>query len=178
MKVLKQNALAGQDLPVHKLLALDQATKTTGWSIWQDNTLVEFGHITFDDEDPFIRNNKLTHWMGNMIETRDIDEVVIEDIQMQVNNVVVFQRLAQLQGAIIDMLIDWHIDYKIIRPVEWRAICNLLKGQDKHRATQKKIAQEWVYKTFDCKCTQDEADAICIGYAAIQQEDNEMNWED
>ena len=33
------------------------------------------------------------------------------------------------------MLIDWHIDYKIIKPSEWRAACNFLKGQDKHRAT-------------------------------------------
>ena len=160
------------------ILALDQATKTSGWSIWQDGTLIEYGHVTFDQEDPFIRNNKLCSWLGNMIETRDVDEVVIEDIQMQVNNVLTFQRLAQLQGAIIDMLIDWHIDYKIIKPSEWRAACNFLKGQDKHRASQKKIAQDWVLSTYGRKCTQDEADAICIGHAVVQQEDSELNWED
>lgn len=170
---------AGWDPLVSKtILALDQATKVSGWSLWQDGTLTEYGHVSFDQEDPFIRNNKLTHWLGNMIETRDVDEVVIEDIQMQVNNVITFQRLAQLQGAIIDMLIDWHIDYKIIKPSEWRAACNFLKGQDKHRATQKKIAQDWVLSTYGRKCTQDEADAICIGHAIVQQEDNELNWED
>jgi len=52
--------------------------------------LTEYGHVSFDDENPFIRNNRLTSWLANMIETRDIDMVVIEDIQMQVNNVVTF----------------------------------------------------------------------------------------
>ena len=74
---------AGWDPLVSKtILALDQATKVSGWSLWQDGTLTEYGHVSFDQEDPFIRNNKLTHWLGNMIETRDVDEVVIEDIQM------------------------------------------------------------------------------------------------
>ena len=167
------------DLPVsNRILALDQATKVSGWSIWEDGQLTEYGHVSFDDENPFIRNNRLTSWLANMIETRDIDMVVIEDIQMQVNNVVTFQRLAQLQGAIIDMLIDWHIDYKILRPTEWRAECNLLKGQDKHRDSQKKIAQQWVLENFGRKCTQDEADAICIGYAAWKQSEQDFNWED
>lgn len=159
------------------LLALDQATRITGWSIWQDGTLTEFGHIEFDDEDNFIRNHKLIQWIANMIKTRDIDIVAIEDIQMQINNVTTFQKLAQLQGAIIEKVLSQNLNYKIIRPTEWRAVCHFLKGQDKHRESQKKIAQQWVMNTFNKKCTQDEADAICIGYAITQQMDNELNWE-
>ena len=159
------------------LLALDQATRITGWSIWQNGTLTEFGHIEFDDEDNFIRNHKLIQWMANMMETRNIDIVAIEDIQMQINNVTTFQKLAQLQGAIIEKVLSQNLDYKIIRPTEWRAVCHFLKGQDKHRESQKKIAQQWVMNTFNKKCTQDEADAICIGYAITQQMDNELNWE-
>ena len=171
---------AGLDLQMaNTIIALDQATKVTGWSVWCDGVLTEYGHVSFDDADPFIRNNRLVNWLANLLENRDpADLVVIEDIQMQVNNVVTFQRLAQLQGAIIDMLIDWRIDYKILKPNEWRAECGLLKGQDKHRENQKKVAQQWVLETFGRKCTQDEADAICIGYAASQQQKKELNWED
>jgi hypothetical protein len=66
---------------------------------------------------------------------------------------------------------------ELSRPTEWRATCNLLKGQDKHRENQKKVAQEWVREKFNKVCTQDEADAICIGYAASYNADNELNWE-
>jgi hypothetical protein len=31
--------------------------------------------------------------------------------------------------------------------------------------------------TYGVKCTQDEADAICIGYAATQTIKDELNWE-
>ena len=107
---------AGLDLQMaNTIIALDQATKVTGWSVWCDGVLTEYGHVSFDDADPFVRNNRLTHWLANLLENRDpADLVVIEDIQMQVNNVVTFQRLAQLQGAIIDMLIDWRIDLRIL----------------------------------------------------------------
>ena len=162
---------------MRNILALDQATRTTGWSVWHNNTLTEYGHITFDDEDPFKRNHHFCQWLGTMIETRDIEFVVIEDIQMQVQNVSTFQKLAWLQGAIIEKVLCQNLDYKLLRPTEWRATCNLLKGQDKHRENQKKIAQDWVLTHFNRKCTQDEADAICIGYAAITAEDNELNWE-
>lgn len=160
------------------ILALDQATKTTGWSLWCNGELTNYGHISFDDADAFMRNHKLCSWIFNMVTRYNVSMIVIEDIQMQVNNVVTFQKLAQLQGAIIEHLYLHNLDYKIIRPTEWRAACNLLKGQDKHRESQKKIAQQWVLDTFGRKCTQDEADAICIGYAAIQQDESELNWED
>lgn len=39
------------------------------------------------------------------------------------------------------------------------------------------MAQEWVLKTFGQTCTEDEADAICIGFAANKNINNELNWE-
>jgi len=70
-----------------------------------------------------------------------------------------------------------NLQCEILAPSEWRATCNFLKGNEKNRQAQKKIAQEWVMKTFGKKCTQDEADAICIGFAASQTAENELNWE-
>ena len=33
------------------LLALDQASKTTGWAVYKDGKLSEYGKFTFEDED-------------------------------------------------------------------------------------------------------------------------------
>ena len=98
-------------------------------------------------------------------------------MQGQINNVSTFQSLAQLQGALIETAYREGIAFQFLRPTEWRAICHFLKGKDNHREEQKKIAQKWVADTYGKKCTQDEADAICIGYAATKTVKDEMNWE-
>lgn len=170
------SAQAVSDLPM-VILALDQATQTSGWSVWVDGSLTDFGKFTFDDADIHKRIHKVCAQIEILILQHHPDKVVLEDIQMQVNNVSTFQKLAWLQGAIIESCWKINMPVELSRPSEWRAACNLLKGQDKHRENQKKIAQQWVMNQFGKKCTQDEADAICIGYAASFTADNELNWE-
>ena len=159
------------------ILALDQATQTSGWSVWVNGNLTDFGKFTFDDADIHKRIHKVCAQIEILILQHHPDKVVLEDIQMQVNNVSTFQKLAWLQGAIIESCWKINMPVELSRPSEWRAACNLLKGQDKHRENQKKIAQQWVMNQFGKKCTQDEADAICIGYAASFTANNELNWE-
>lgn len=159
------------------ILALDQATQTSGWSVWVDGNLTDFGKFTFDDADIHKRIHKVCAQIEILILQHHPDKVVLEDIQMQVNNVSTFQKLAWLQGAIIESCWKINMPVELSRPSEWRAACNLLKGQDKHRENQKKIAQQWVMNQFGKKCTQDEADAICIGYAASFTANNKLNWE-
>lgn len=159
------------------LLALDQATSTTGYSIWDNDKLIKFGHFTFTDEEIPHRFHKLCNEIKILCQLYRIDTVVIEDIQMQAGNVATFQKLAQVQGAILETVLSLKLNYMIIKPSEWRAECHFLKGQDKHRESQKKIAQTWAQQQYQIRCTQDEADAICIGYATIKQTNNQLNWE-
>lgn len=159
------------------LLALDQATSTTGFSIWDNDKLITYGHYTFDDIEIPIRFHKLCDKIEHLCSEYHITTVVIEDIQMQAGNVATFQKLAQVQGAILQTILSLNLNYQIIKPSEWRAECHFLKGNDKHRENQKKIAQDWVQQQFQIRCTQDEADAICIGYATLQQMNNKINWE-
>ena len=159
------------------ILALDQATHTTGWSLWKDGQLTDFGKFSFDDDNILQRIHKVCVWIQIFIIEHKPDKIVFEDIQMQgmINNVQTFKALAQLQGAIIETCYYKKIPFEIISPNQWRSSCKLLKGNAKDRASQKRAAQQWVREQFGKTCTQDEADAICIGYAAA--EPNELNWE-
>lgn len=65
---------------MHNLLALDQASKTTGWAVYKDNKLVEFGHFTFEDTDIGVRLNKIRDKVAELIMDYDIDFVAFEDI--------------------------------------------------------------------------------------------------
>ena len=164
------------------ILALDQATRTSGWSLFQGENLIDFGHWTFDQDDLAIRIYNLCEQISQVIDKYHPSLILIENIQMQQlggrdSNISTFQKLAQVQGALMKLCVEKKIPYKLIYPTEWRKECNFLKGNDKHRDNQKKIAQEWVLNTFNKKCTQDEADAICIGYSEIKQLNNRIEFE-
>jgi hypothetical protein len=50
----------------------------------------------------------------------------------------------------------------LVRPSEWRSYCGINDG-DTHRDAKKKAAQAKVKIWYGIDCTEDEADAICIG---------------
>ena len=158
------------------ILALDQATRDSGWSVFDDGKLINFGHWSFSNDDVVIRIHRLCQEIEKKIDEYEPNLVAIENIQLQ-QNIEMFQKLAWVQGALMRTCIAKNVPYQLIRPSEWRATCDFLKENDKHRDNQKKIAQEWVLTTFQKKCTQDEADAICIGYALSKKEDNDLNFE-
>lgn len=156
------------------ILALDQATRDSGWSIFDNGELIDFGHWSFSHDDVAMRIHRLCQEIEKKIEEYEPELIAIENIQLQ-QNVEMFQKLAWVQGALMRTCIAKGVPYQLVRPSEWRAECAFLKGNDKHRDSQKKVAQTWVMETFGKKCTQDESDAICIGYALSKQEDN--NWD-
>ena len=162
------------------ILALDQSTRISGWSIFEDKELKDFGHWTETSDSIGKRILNISNHIKDLINKYDPDLVVFENIQLQNRNIGVdtFQKLAWVQGAIISVLEEWDVEYKIIYASEWRKSCDFLKGNDKHRNEQKKIAQQWVKDTYNLKCTQDEADAICIGVHSTLQSEEVYDWSD
>ena len=162
------------------ILALDQSTRISGWSVFEDKKLKDFGHWTETSDSIGKRILNISNHIKDLINKYDPDLVVFENIQLQNRNIGVdtFQKLAWVQGAIISVLEEWDVEYKIIYASEWRKSCDFLKGNDKHRNEQKKIAQQWVKDTYNLKCTQDEADAICIGVHATLQSEEVYDWSD
>lgn len=54
-------------------------------------------------------------------------------------------------------------------PSAWRKLLGFVQGKDTTRSQLKKRAQEFVLQHYDVKATQDAADAICIGCAAVRK---------
>lgn len=72
-----------------------------------------------------------------------------------------YNTLCRLQGVILDTLYELKIPHALAYAVEWRKYCGI--GDGRGRENKKKAAQEAVKKWYDQNCTQDEADAICMG---------------
>ena len=168
------------------ILALDQSTQKTGWAVYSENKLTEFG--CFDATgDLFNRIIKLREWVKTKIaELGGIDCLVFEEIQLQnipgttkEGNVATFKKLAYVQAILIELAIDLHIPYCIVPSSTWKSNCGI-KGRS--RAEQKQNAQQWVEYNYHVKPNQDTCDAICIGksYCIEQQEKEKVsgfNWE-
>lgn len=170
--MIKLLELASVDLevPVSNILALDQASKTSGFSVFKDGKLHTYGKFTFEDADLGERLCKIKNKILELINEYDIDELIFEDIQLQNNvtqNVQTFKILAEVYGLIDQMASELKIPHRSYLASSWKSQLGI-KGKD--RAEQKRNAQKYVMSTYGVKCTQDEADAICIGDCAVKRE--------
>lgn len=148
-----------------KLCCLDQSTKKTGYSIWNNGNLLKYGVIDVDESlGSLDRVCEMYEAVKKLIKAEKPDFVCIEDTQFQ-KNPKVLKRLSQMQGAIFAILIEEDIGFYIIEPSAWKSYVEI---KSKKREDQKKETIEFVKKTYSIKePTEDEADSIAIGHWAI-----------
>ena len=142
-----------------RLLALDQSSRTTGFAIFEDGKLIQYGTFTFDDEDFGVRLYKIRARVYSLIQQYKVDQVAFEDIQMQ-DNVITFKKLAEVYGVVQELLTEINMPHEIVLAATWKST---LKIKGSNRDQQKKSAKEWVVNTFSINPSQDACDAICIG---------------
>ena len=63
-----------------RLLALDQASRTSGYAVFDEDELIAYGTFTYDDEDIGIRLHKIRNKVKSLIVEYNIQQVVFEDI--------------------------------------------------------------------------------------------------
>ncbi len=150
----------------NKILALDQSSRCSGWSVFIDGELKDWGHLTTRQEDIGQRLLKIHDFIINKVQEWDIDTIAFEDIQLQSsvkNNVKTFKVLAEVFGVVQMTAVELNKNYKVIPSATWKSKLQI-KGVE--RPEQKKNAQLFVCQKYNIKATQDESDAICIGLCA------------
>lgn len=161
----------------YRILALDQSTHISGWSLYEDNQLINYGSWEATEKKSTARISSIKAWVSYMIEKFSADELILEDIQLQKFTkeqggedaaVLTYKKLAQLQGVLKNFCYENGIVYTVVSPSIWKSYNNI-KG--KTRSDQKKSAQLRVEAIFSIKASSDESDAILIGrYAAAQHD--------
>ena len=152
------------------VIALDQALQVSGYAIFNGNKLQESGTFSLSKTKPIEQRLALLYQeLENLLQKVDDEHVrlVFEDIQLQAGNVKTYQRLAYVQAAILLWCYYHQINYDILPPSHWRKV--LGGGFGRKRDEQKQHAIDLVRKTCGKEVTSDEADAICIGLAALKE---------
>ena len=152
-----------------RTLALDQSSHITGWAVFEDKTLLEYGKFELTNSDLGVRLKQIRERVDKMVKEYTIDKVVMEDVQYQqnvANNVQTFKTLAEILGVLYEYATAAGLDHEIVLAGTWKKFLGI-KGRN--RAEQKRNAQDYIVNNYQIKPTQDECDAICIGLWATHK---------
>ena len=81
--------------------------------------------------------------------------------------------LAEVYGVIEETLNEIGIDYYIIPPTVWKST---VKNAGKGREKEKLLAQKYILDNYGMICSEDEADAACLGVHVINLKNSEFDW--
>lgn len=166
-------------LRMSNLLALDQSSHITGYAVFKNNKPIEVNHFSAEGKDLGERLEYIRNKVISLIKEYEIDEVAFEDIQLQSINgnkelgIKTFKMLAEVFGVLHELMEELDIKYSIVPPITWKAS---FKIAGKGRAAEKKASQKYVLDTYGLKCTEDEADATCIGAHVLKKQNEEFDW--
>ena len=179
----KKNNVPAKEADTYRLLALDAATNVTGYAVYDNERLVAYGTFKATAaKDTTERINEVKLWLEAAVREWNVDFVGIENIQLQGYTehgttqlqVETYKVLANLQGVIADILYELQIPFGFAYAVEWRKYCAV--GEGIGRENKKKQAQDKVRMWYGQDCTQDEADAICIGKYFCHRLKSNISW--
>ena len=150
-----------------KVLSMDQSTRVTGWSIFEDGQYVTSGVIDLHKiRDTEERSKQMAVEICKLIEDNKPDVVVIEEVQQQ-SNVSTVIKLARIQGVAIGFCAAHGIDLHILTPTRWRASLSYRQGPKVKREELKEQSKNYVKKHFGfSNFSEDRCEAICINEAA------------
>ena len=154
---------------VYRTIGIDQATRISGFSIYDGKELIKFGTFTTSENDEIVRDNIIKMWLCSIINNWQPDLIALEGLQLQQNaarniGVTTFETLARLQGILMEACYELKVPFIICPTQVWRAHCKV-KGQTREakKSSMRQLAREW----HGVNASEDEADAIGIGkYAA------------
>lgn len=148
-----------------KILALDQATKITGYSIFTNGKLKKYGTLVVDVEEknPIERMRQMDSELRKLIHKINPDYIVFENVQFQKNRGT-FKTLSQMQGILMGICFELNMGFTIIEPSAWKSFCGI---NGKNRKEQKKDTQRFVKEKYKLELDEDCSDAIGIGQWSI-----------
>ena len=150
-----------------KILSMDQSTKITGWSLFNDGNYVTSGVIDLHKiKDTEERSKQMAVEICKLIEGNEPDCVVIEEVALT-SNAQTLKLLARLQGVAIGFCAAHNISLHILEPTKWRSCLHFTQGPKVKREQLKQQSRDFI-KTY-LKLTiqsEDENEAIAINEAA------------
>jgi len=154
-----------------KILAFDQATQKTGYALFEDKVMCEYGLINLSREKDYeLRSPRMLIEIYHLIEQHKPDLVLLENVAMQ-RSAGSLIKVSCILGGALGYCYEHGYSVEVLAPSTWRKALGFKQGHTV-RGNLKEQAQKLVHDTFGLKVTEDEADAICIGLSAVIRDVN------
>lgn len=151
---------------MQKILAFDQSTKISAYSIFIDGEYAEIGVIDLHKmKDTSERVRAMGVELCKVIEKYNPDKVVMEEVAQQ-SSPLTLKLLARIQGIIIGFCAAHNIDTYIVEPSKWRSKLEFSQGAGVKRQELKAQAIKYVQDNMELLLSEDESEAVCINVAA------------
>lgn len=149
------------------VLAFDQSTRASGWSVFENGEYVESGMVdmTKSKLDTDARSFEMAKALWKIIKKYKPKHLIMEETQQQ-SNVKTVIILARLQGMIIGYAEAHGVKVHILQPSKWRAALQYKQGSKVKRVELKQQSLDYVKENLGMSLPEDEAEAACIGIAA------------
>ena len=152
-----------------RICALDQSTNKTGYSVFENGILADYGLLNLSNEkDIDLRLKLMSEKINVTIQNSQPNLVIFEDISQR-NNVKTLIKLSRLQGMIMNICYEQDKDFLIYAPTTWRSIIGIPQGSRHKRDELKQMAVDFIQHTYGIKTSDDVAESICIGLAYLKQ---------
>lgn len=159
------------------ILALDLSTKSTGYAIFIDGELKDFGCITASSTDVIKRIQKIICELDEVLKKYPFEKIVIEEVlpkdgEKTEKNHHTQKMLMWLQAAVAFLIHEnfTKIEIQYLYPSEWRSACGIKTGRGIVRESLKSSDIAFVEQKFGFTPANDDiADAIGLGYGYLMQ---------
>lgn len=150
-----------------KVLAFDQSTRVTGWSLFIDEKYVDSGVIDLGkNKNTEDRSKQMGLAICKVITDSKPDTVIIEEVAMQ-SNAQTLKLLARIQGVAIGFCAAHDVPLHILEPSKWRSVLSYTQGRAVKREELKQQSFDYIKENFGFdNFSEDRCEAICINAAA------------
>lgn len=150
-----------------RIIAFDQSTRVTGWSLLVDGKYVDSGVIDLGkNKNTEDRSKQMGLAICQVITDSKPDTVIIEGVAMQ-SNAQTLKLLARIQGVAIGFCAAHNIPLHILEPSKWRSQLSFKQGRAVKREELKQQSRDFVKEYFGLNITsEDEIESIAINEAA------------
>lgn len=162
-------------------LSLDCSTKSTGWAIFEDKKLIDYGCIVINSKDLINRIKFQTKEIKNLLYKYNFQTIILEEVRPDIQghkNRNTWKALMWLQASINFMIYNNNINVKLeyTYPSEWRSKCGIPNGKGVKREAAKQLDIKFVKNYYNIMVNDDIADAIGIGHAYIHDMEEGYNF--
>lgn len=158
-----------------RILSLDQSTTSTGYALYDEEKLVEYGVWRLKEKDILARIVGMSKKIHSYIIDQKVDIVVFEDTN-RLQNTQTLKHLSMLMGSILYICEQKGKDWLMVLPGVWRSELRFSDGtrESQKRKRQKEYAKEYASNLVGVEIkNEDIAEAICIGSAFIKNQKGE-----